>query len=123
MVSFIPPTIAPPTEELGVIASLRAVRRNVLSVLPDLSYTQPIVSGRTGPARWHMVQGAEGLKRVFLDNVGNYPKSAVMIRMLRPAVGASLFTSEDADWRWQRRARSIRFCTPWMLVSRTDSRR
>ena len=124
MVSFIPPTIAPPTEELGVIASLRAVRRNVLSVLPDLSYTQPIVSGRTGPARWHMVQGAEGLKRVFLDNVGNYPKSAVMIRMLRPAVGASLFTSEDADWRWQRRAiapvfsnRNVRALAPVMTAT------
>jgi cytochrome P450 len=124
LVSFIPPTIAPPTEELGVIASLRAVRRNVLSVLPDLSYTQPIVSGRTGPARWHMVQGAEGLKRVFLDNVGNYPKSAVMIRMLRPAVGASLFTSEDADWRWQRRAiapvfsnRNVRALAPVMTAT------
>ena len=43
-----------------------------------------------------MVQGPEGLKRIFLDNVDNYPKSEVMIRMLRPAVGYSLFTSEGA---------------------------
>ncbi len=104
MKPIIPPTIEPPTKPLGILASLRAVRRNVLSVLPEISYTQPIVTGTTGPARWHMVQGPEGLKRIFLDNVDNYPKSEVMIRMLRPAVGSSLFTSDGAQWRWQRGA-------------------
>ena len=102
--AFTPPTVAPPDKPLGIFASLRAVRRNVLGVLPAIAFTQPIVTGTTGTARWHMVQGPEGLRRVFLDNVANYPKSEVMIRMLRPAVGASLFTSEGADWRWQRRA-------------------
>ncbi len=102
--AFTPPTIDPPAKTLGVLASLRAVRRNVLGVLPAISFTQPIVTGTTGSARWHMVQGPEGLRRIFLDNAENYPKSEVMIRMLRPAVGASLFTSEGAHWRWQRRA-------------------
>ncbi|MGR3342185.1 MAG: cytochrome P450 [Paracoccaceae bacterium] len=104
MTNFVPPTINPPAYPLGIFASLRAVRRNVLSILPGIAFTQPIVTGRTGPARWHMVQGPEGLKRVFLDNVENYPKSEVMIRMLRSAVGSSLFTSEGPQWRWQRRA-------------------
>ena len=27
-----------------------------------------------------------------------------MLRMLRPAIGNSLFTAEGVDWRWQRRA-------------------
>ena len=121
---YVPPTIAPPSKELGVIASLRAVRRNVLSVLPDLSFVQPIVSGRTGPSRWHMVQGPEGLKRIFLDNADNYPKSEVMIRMLRSAVGESLFTSEGSAWRWQRRAiapvfstRNVRALAPVMTAT------
>lgn len=124
MKPYIPPTIAPPTKELGVIASLRAVRRNVLSVLPDLSYVQPMVSGRTGPSRWHMVQGPEGMKRIFLDNAENYPKSEVMIRMLRSAVGESLFTSEGPAWRWQRRAiapvfstRNVRTLAPMMTAT------
>ncbi|MDA7948375.1 MAG: cytochrome P450 [Hyphomicrobiaceae bacterium] len=104
MDAFIPPTVEAPTEPLGVLASLRAVRRNALTVLPSISFTQPIVSGTTGLGRWHMVQGPEGLRHIFLDNVDNYPKSEVMIRMLRSAVGESLFTSEGARWRWQRRA-------------------
>ena len=121
MERFVPPTVDPPSRPLGVLASVRAVRRNVLGVLPGISFTQPIVSGTTGGARWHMVQGPEALKRIFLDNVANYPKSEVMIRMLRSAVGASLFTSEGAHWRWQRRAiapvfssRNVRALAPMM---------
>ena len=121
MTLFIPPTVDPPVRPLGVIKSLRAVRRNTLSVLPSITYSQPIVSGVTGLGRWHMVQGPEGLKRIFLDNVENYPKSEVMIRMLRSAVGESLFTSEGLGWRWQRRAiapvfaaRNVRSLAPMM---------
>ena len=102
---FVPPTVTPPAKPLGMLASVREARRNVLSIIPGIAYTQPIVTGTTGPSRWHMVQGPEGMKRIFLDNVGNYPKSEVMLRMLRPAVGNSLFTSEGAQWRWQRRLR------------------
>ena len=104
MPHFTPPTITPPTQQLGVLASLRAMRQNALSILPEIAFTQPIVTGKTGFKRWHMVQGPEGLRRVFLTNADNYPKADVIIRMLRTAVGQSLFTLEGAAWRWQRRA-------------------
>ncbi|GGG79798.1 cytochrome P450 [Salipiger pallidus] len=104
MLDQLPPRIEPATEPLGMLASLKAARQNVLRIIPGIAYTQPIVTGSTGGARWHMVQGPEGMKRIFLDNVVNYPKSEVMLRMLRPAVGDSLFTSEGSQWRWQRRA-------------------
>ncbi|MEQ3626577.1 MAG: cytochrome P450 [Celeribacter sp.] len=104
MTDFIPPHIPPQTQPLGLLSSLRAMRRNVLTIIPGIAYTQPIVTGTTGPGRWHMVQSPEAMKRVFLDNHANYPKSEAMLRMLRPAVGQSLFTAEGAQWRWQRRA-------------------
>ncbi len=104
MPHFTPPTISPPTEELGILDSLRAMRENALNILPQIAFTQPIVSGKTGFKRWHMVQGPEGMRQVFLANADNYPKADVITRMLRTAVGQSLFTSEGAAWRWQRRA-------------------
>ncbi len=54
--------------------------------------------------RWHMLADPGGLKRVMLDNLTNYPKSEIMRRMLRPAIGNSLFNADGADWKWQRRA-------------------
>jgi cytochrome P450 len=99
----LPPHVKPHTSPLSALQSLRAARRNVLEIIPAIAYRQPIVSGRMG-ARWHMVQDPSALRRIFLDNAANYPKSEVMLRMLRPAVGDSLFTSEGASWRWQRRS-------------------
>lgn len=101
--TFEPPRITPPARALSLMQTLRAARRNVLEIIPGLSYVQPMVSGRLG-SRWHMVQDPGALRRIFLDNAGNYPKSEIMLRMLRPAVGNSLFTSEGDAWRWQRRA-------------------
>jgi cytochrome P450 len=78
-------------------------RRNVLEIIPAISYRQPIVSGEM-LMRWHMLADPGGLKRVMLDNLANYPKSEIMRRMLRPAIGNSLFNADDAEWKWQRRA-------------------
>jgi cytochrome P450 len=100
----LPPHVHPHTRPLSILQSVRAARRNVLEIIPAIAYRQPIVSGRMGGARWHMVQDPAALRRIYLENVGNYPKSGVMLRMLRPAVGDSLFTSEGASWRWQRRS-------------------
>ncbi|MEM1298246.1 MAG: cytochrome P450 [Pseudomonadota bacterium] len=83
--------------------SVQAAQRNVLEIIPAICYVQPMITGRMG-TRWHMVQDPGAMKRIFLDNAANYPKSEVMNRMLRPAVGNSLFTAEGAAWRWQRRA-------------------
>ena len=99
----LPPRIEPPTRMLSPLEVLRTAKRNVLGIIPGIAYRQPIVSGKLG-TRWHMVQDPTALKRIFLDNVANYPKSEIMLRMLRPAVGDSLFTIEGEDWRWQRRA-------------------
>jgi cytochrome P450 len=101
--STTPPTVAPPAQPLTLRETIQAARRNVLELIPGLSYRQPIVSGRLG-GRWHMVQDPAALRRIFVDNVENYPKSETMLRMLRPAIGDSLFTSEGGSWRWQRRA-------------------
>lgn len=78
-------------------------RRNVLEIIPALAYRQPIVSGEM-LVRWHMLADPAGMKRVMLDNLANYPKSEIMRRMLRPAIGESLFNADGADWKWQRQA-------------------
>ncbi|MFZ5963962.1 cytochrome P450 [Thalassococcus sp. BH17M4-6] len=89
-------------EPLGLLASLRAARSNIVSIIPDAATHLPIVSGRTGK-RWHMVMEPDALKHILLDRLEDYPKSVVTKNLLRPAVGDSLFIAEGAHWRWQRR--------------------
>lgn len=87
---------------LGILASARAGRRNVLEMIPEIATRQPMLSGRTG-RRWHMVMDPTALKRVLRDKVEDYPKSIVTKLILEKAIGDSLFVAEGADWLWQRR--------------------
>lgn len=90
------------TQPLGIIGSLRAGRRNVLELIPEIATHAPILSGRTGK-RWHMLMDPEGLRQVLRDKVDDYPKSMVTKLILEPAIGDSLFVAEGAEWHWQRR--------------------
>ena len=91
------------TEPWGILRSLNAARRNVLSIIPDVATKQPMVSGKTGK-RWHMVMDPIAIRRMLLEKVENYPKSDITKNLLKPAIGDSLFIAEGAHWRWQRRA-------------------
>ncbi len=91
------------TVPLGVLGTLRAGRRNVLELIPELATRQPMVSGVTGK-RWHMVMDPAALRRVLRERVADYPKSDVTKLILGPAVGEGLFVAEGAAWHWQRRA-------------------
>ncbi len=88
---------------MGRIETAFAAKRNVLEIIPAIAYLQPIVTGEM-LIRWHMLADPGGLRRVMLENLDNYPKSEVMRRMLRPAIGNSLFNADGAEWKWQRRA-------------------
>jgi len=88
---------------LSRLETALVARRNVLEIIPALAYRQPIVSGEM-LMRWHMLADPAGMKHVMLDKLGNYPKSEIMRRMLRPAIGNSLFNADGVDWKWQRQA-------------------
>jgi cytochrome P450 len=100
---FIPVEAPLHTRPLSRIETAFVARRNVLEIIPALAYRQPIVSGKM-LIRWHMLADPGGLKRVLVDNLKNYPKSEIMRRMLRPAIGESLFNADGAEWKWQRQA-------------------
>ena len=100
---FIPVGAPVHRRRLSRIETAFIARRNVLEIIPSYAYRQPIVSGDM-LIRWHMMADPAGMKRVMLDNLANYPKSEIMRRMLRPAIGESLFNADGADWKWQRQA-------------------
>ena len=100
---FIPVGAPVHRRRLSRLETALIARRNVLEIIPSYAYRQPIVSGEM-LIRWHMLADPGGMKRVMLDNLANYPKSEIMRRMLRPAIGESLFNADGADWKWQRQA-------------------
>ena len=89
-------------EPWGIWKSLKMARSNVLSIIPEIATTQPMVSGKTGK-RWHMIMDPGAIREMLLDRLDKYPKSIVTKNLLKPAIGESLFIAEGAHWRWQRR--------------------
>ena len=104
MADLITPVKVPvATRPLSIAETVRKARHNVLEILPGLAFRQPMVSGVL-VKRWHMVAHPGALERVLKDKVDAYPKSPVTKRLLKPAIGESLFNADGAHWRWQRRA-------------------
>jgi cytochrome P450 len=103
---FVPPRPEPPAEELGLLPFFAAMRTNVLQVWPKHAYERDVVVGRgrlTG--RQHLiVNRADAIHHVLVENTANYHRPAAAIRIGRPIVGDGLLLSEGNAWRHQRRA-------------------
>jgi len=63
----------------------------------------PVCYTRLLGKRIYFVNDAEYVKRILLDNVANYPKSATYRNNLRPFLGDGLLLSEGDFWKRQRR--------------------
>ncbi|NKX43283.1 cytochrome P450 [Roseicyclus persicicus] len=98
-----------PTRPMGVVDSYTAARENILGIIPARALELPVLSGRTGPQRWHMLMDPAAIRRVLLERVEDYPKSEATKSILRPAIGESLLVAEGDHWRWQRRAAAPAF--------------
>ncbi len=102
---FVPPRPEPPEEELGLFQFFTAMRTNAVQIWPRAAYEQDALTGLsrlTGRTRV-LINTADAIHRVLVDNTANYHRTAVTIRILRPIVGDGLLLSEGEDWRHQRR--------------------
>lgn len=109
----LPPRITPPREQLGLWRAFRVAQRNILELVPEAAYREPVIAGGN-VAKWKMVQGPEWVEHVLKTRADIYPRSDVTRRVLRPPEGDSLFVAEGGAWRWQRRAMAPGF-TPRAL--------
>ena len=98
------PHVAPLPTGISLRKWLAEVRRNMLTAIPETAYRLPVVSRRIGPVRWHVLGSPQAYRRVFKENLDNYPKAPIMQRMLAPYLGQSLFMAHGDDWALQRRA-------------------
>ncbi|SEA71410.1 cytochrome P450 [Rubrimonas cliftonensis] len=99
----LPVTITPPPRPLGLWGAFRAARRNILEIVPEPAYREPVVKGGGGrPGR--MLLHPPAIEHVLKAKARAMPRSDVTLRLLRPTKGESLFTAPWEEWRWQHRA-------------------
>jgi len=105
----LPVGVTAPPRPLGVWGAFRAARRNVLELIPEPAYREPILHSGAGRARWRMVMDPPWVEHVLKTRARDYPRSVVTRRLLRPRQGDNLLTADWEDWRWTRRAMTPMF--------------
>lgn len=111
-----PPAPIPPIDPQGGKLGLKDywaffqnARRNLLSAFTNTAYEELIVRRKLAGTESWVVSDPDAVKRVLLDNAGNYNKSQQQKRRLEPALGQSLLLADGEAWRWQRRTTAPAF--------------
>ena len=99
---FYPPKGKVAAKPRGVIDVLMTMYRNPIEVWSELHFEEPVLFGRSILGTRLVVSDPAAIKRVFLDNVQNYRKDDLQLRVLKPALGEGLLTTEGDVWKAQR---------------------
>src|SRR5579864_5487715 len=98
---FAPPVPPALPEDLPWHRALMAFRTNVIPVWPARAYEDEFSIGRFLGRQWFQVSAPDVIRRVLVDNPGNYRRTRATVRILQPVIGRGLFLSDGEDWKHQ----------------------
>jgi cytochrome P450 len=100
---FLAGTAPPPAKAPSFFKQMRLANGNQYEMLPMAIYEQPIVQPRGLMGRMLWVNDPDGVRRVLLDNVANYPKTDMEKRFFTAMFGEGLLSSDGATWKAHRK--------------------
>ena len=86
--------------------------QNAMPGIIAAAYEQPVIKQWSALGPFYVVSAPEGIKRVFLDNVANYPKTDMERKFFSAVFGDGLLSSEGETWRAHRRTMAPSFSPP-----------
>ncbi|HEX3397376.1 MAG TPA: cytochrome P450 [Steroidobacteraceae bacterium] len=101
----------PPLKPASFLKTIRAARGNAFEIIPLRAYEQPVYLSKTLLGTLLMVNDPEGVRRVLLDNVANYPKNDLEIEFFSAMFGEGLLSAPHAKWRTHRKVMAPSFGT------------
>jgi cytochrome P450 len=99
----IPVTPPRPAEPLKTLAFVKAISSNSLSACDDELFDELIVPRRYAWQRVFFVSDPAAIKRVFLDNVENYPRFRYIRRLFQAGLRTGTLGTEGELWHRHRR--------------------
>lgn len=78
-------------------------RHNALCAWPACAYQDDTYARSMFGRRTVLVNRADDIRHVLVDNAVNYGRTRPTLRIIRPILGQGLFLAEGDEWRYQRR--------------------
>jgi cytochrome P450 len=102
---------APPLKAASFLATVRSTKGNPFEIIPLEAFEQPFYLSKwlLGPVL--MVNDPEGVRRVLLDNVANYPKEDLGDQFFSAMFGEGLLSAPGPKWRAHRKVMAPSFGT------------
>lgn len=100
---LIPPRPVYPQREISTFRVFVASRTNPLLLWPDAAYERDSFVQRSLGRTWSLLNNADAIHHVLIENPENYRRSPATFRILWPITGSGLLLSEGDDWKHQRR--------------------
>jgi cytochrome P450 len=101
----------PPLKPASFLATLRSSKGNLFEIIPLIAYEQPLYLWKSFMGRVLMVNDPEGVRRVLLDNVANYPKESLGDQFFSAMFGEGLLSAPGPKWRTHRKVMAPSFGT------------
>jgi len=98
-----PPAPVPQPKPLGALRLISTLKRNPLECWTREHFEKPVVVGGLPFKHVLLVHEPAAIRRVLLDNAGNYQKDSIQRRVLSAGLGDGLLSAENEQWRTQRR--------------------
>lgn len=101
--SIVFPVPQAPAEPLSKREIAAVLRTNVLAGFSRHAFEDDVVASRLFSFHQILLNRADSIRHVLVDNAENYRRTPATIRLLNPITGTGLFLADGDDWRGQRR--------------------
>ncbi|MCI5044334.1 MAG: cytochrome P450 [Aquisalinus sp.] len=106
---FKPPTVDRRQDGGGLFAAYAATLKNPIEMWSEYFFHNRTFTMKAGKRTFMQVMDPVYAKQILLTDADCFKKSYIQDRLLKPAVGEGLLTTEGAVWRRQRRAAAPAF--------------
>src|SRR4029077_9093781 len=80
-----------------------AMRDSAIGTWGQRAYEEDVIQGRFFGRSSFILNTADSIRHVLVDNYENYERTPASIRVLRPVLGEGLLIAEGRAWKYQRR--------------------
>src|SRR3954463_3001267 len=100
---LVPPSPPRAPRTMGPFGRMAAMRKSAIGTWGQRAYEEDIIRGRFFGHASFILNTADAIRHVLVDNYENYTRTPTGIRVLRPMLGEGLLMAEGRAWKHQRR--------------------